>query len=258
MGGGCCKPSQKSASNPKLKRNIKKSNLPEMRKKFELMKQLNIESIPVKSLGTNGPLHISGLKNVNASDCGIKSIDDDFFDASSRTLKTVNFTSNAISEFPNLFACTKLVTLKLSKNNLNKVPKEICQIKTLKHLELDHQDIEELIPELFLGNLELLSISHNKISAIPEKTRNGDDLFTSFSQTLVCLDLGHNPIGSIPNGLLEQTNIHKLNLEGTNASKKELELMPGLSQYIERRKNRIDIAIWNEIDVDWNLCGLQG
>ena len=155
--------------NPK-KKIIKASNtkLADIKKKAMLLKQLNMNDVKVKALKSNGELFVEGLTNINAENCGIEIISSVFFEGSEKTLKTVNFNKNSLTEFPGLYKWTVLTTLKLNNNQLKEVPGEVANIISLKTLELSNNWITVFNNEVWkLPKLESVDLSYNKISNLP-------------------------------------------------------------------------------------------
>ena len=70
------------------------------------------------------------------------------------------------------------------------------------------------------------------------------------------LDMSFNKLVTIPGGILKESRLHNLNLQGNGIKRKELMRMDGLEEYQERRKVKMDIVVKNNLDVDYNICGL--
>ena len=61
----------------------------------------------------------------------------------------------------------------------------------------------------------------------------------------------------IQNEFLQYSHLLKVSLQDTHITKTDLEKLEGLLEYTKRRKDRLDIAIWSDIQINWDLCGLQ-
>jgi Leucine-rich repeat (LRR) protein len=108
-------------------------------------------------------------------------------------------------------------------------------------LDLSFNDLADFPTIIFnqplSGTLEDLYLQNNKISEIP---------ISGWESTisLKIVDLSNNSSISVcPSECLEKGNFHNLSLAGTSVKKKELEKLPGLQVYIERRKGRMDMAL---------------
>ncbi len=56
--------------------------------------------------------------------------------------------------------------------------------------------------------------------------------------------------------MLKDSRLHNMNLRGNLIKKAQLMRMEGLEEYQARRKLRMDIVVNNNLDVDFNICGL--
>ena len=56
--------------------------------------------------------------------------------------------------------------------------------------------------------------------------------------------------------MLKDSKLHNLNIGGNKVKKAQLMRMEGLEEYQARRKLRMDIVVNNNLDVDFNICGL--
>jgi len=65
-----------------------------------------------------------------------------------------------------------------------------------------------------------------------------------------------NRVGHLHSELLSESKVHNLNLKGNNIKKAQLMKMEGLEAYQARRKVKMDLVVTNNLDVDYNICGL--
>lgn len=201
------------------------------------------------TIGTlkNGSFAAFKVNNMQLSSCQIKTIEPEAFEGQENTLKSLNLRNNNISEIPsntlkalrnltvldlsmnkitrvndNAFAGLKLVTLKLSDNevtlapgafrtlerslkNLNlkgtrqkKVPEALRGLKTLAFLDLSQNSIRELPGSAGarafegLDSLTGLNLERNLIQNI------GPDAFFGIKHTLSSLSLLNNLIPDFP------------------------------------------------------------
>ncbi len=97
--------------------------------------------------------------------------------------------------------------LRLDKTQLNEIPEEMGKLHKLEHLSLKNNQLEKLFGELTeLGCLRSLNLRHNiiKSSGIPPELFHLDELTT--------LDLSHNKLKEVPEGLDRAKNVLVLNL----------------------------------------------
>ncbi|PSN45747.1 Protein flightless-1 [Blattella germanica] len=125
-------------------------------------------------------------------------------------VRGVDFTSNDFSEgrFPDAVRLmTGVQWLKLDKTNLTQIPEEMGKLLKLEHLSLVRNDLERLYGELTeLNCLRTLNIRHNKVksSGIPAELFRLEELTT--------LDLSHNNLKEVPEGLERARALLVLNL----------------------------------------------
>lgn len=116
---------------------------------------------------------------------------------SSSTVKKVSKHLNFVREvifpvhdFPKeLCTFTLLEKLDLSFSRISNIPREIKNLKRLKHATFFHNWLTDISALSLLENLEFLDISNNKITKITEKM-----------PTLKKLFINYNKINSIPDG----------------------------------------------------------
>lgn len=97
--------------------------------------------------------------------------------------------------------------LKLDKTYLNEIPEEMGKLIKLEHLSLKNNQLEKLFGELTeLGCLHSLNLRHNNIksSGVPPELFELEELTT--------IDLSHNKLKSVPDGLAKAKSLLVLNL----------------------------------------------
>ncbi|XP_049849364.1 protein flightless-1 [Schistocerca gregaria] len=125
-------------------------------------------------------------------------------------VRGVDFTRNDFSNerFPEAVRLmTGVQWLKLDRTNLSQIPEELGKLLKLEHLSLVRNDLEKLYGELTeLACLRTLNIRHNKVksSGIPADLFNLEELTT--------LDLSHNNLKEVPEGLERAKSLLVLNL----------------------------------------------
>lgn len=125
-------------------------------------------------------------------------------------VRGVDFTSNDFSEgkFPDAIRfMTGLQWLRLDKTNLSEIPEELGKLMKLENLSLKKNNLEKLFGELTeLKCLRSLNIRNNNVksSGIPNELFNLEELTT--------LDLSHNRLKTVPEGLDRAKSLLVLNL----------------------------------------------
>ncbi|XP_012274985.1 protein flightless-1 isoform X2 [Orussus abietinus] len=125
-------------------------------------------------------------------------------------VRGVDFSSNdfSLGKFPeSVRLMTGIQWLKLDKTNLTEIPEEMGKLLKLEHLSLVKNKLERLYGEITdLGCLRTLNIRHNnvKASGVPS------DLF--YLEELTTLDMSHNNLMEVPEGLEKARSLLNLNL----------------------------------------------
>lgn len=97
--------------------------------------------------------------------------------------------------------------MKLDRTNLTEIREEMGNLVKLEQLSMKNNDLRKLYGELTqLQMLRSLNLRHNNIknSGIPNELFDLDELTT--------LDLSHNCLDSVPDGLEKSRNLLVLNL----------------------------------------------
>ena len=101
--------------------------------------------------------------------------------------------------------------LKLSKNKLKELPKEVGQLKNLRVLVLSKNALTTLPKEVaLLTYLQIVDLSKNKIEIFPESL--------TACKALKKLILNQNPITALPYDIKNLTELEYLDLWGTEMS----------------------------------------
>lgn len=123
----------------------------------------------------------------------------------------INFQSRPHQQEKSFPSAVRLMTgvqwLKLDRTNLIEIPEEMSKLMKLEHLSLKNNALEKLYGELTeLACLRSLNLRHNNIktSGVPAELFDLDELTT--------VDLSHNKLKSIPDGLSKARNLLVLNL----------------------------------------------
>ncbi len=120
--------------------------------------------------------------------------------------------------------------LKLGKNKIKFIPKEIENLQNLQNLNLWNNQIESLPKEIGeLKNLETLFLLDNKLELLPSEIGN--------LKYLKYLNISHNKLKEIPNEISKLKNLEKLYLYGNKIT--------FLPNSIKNLKNLKILEIWN-------------
>ncbi|XP_073956996.1 FLII actin remodeling protein [Choristoneura fumiferana] len=125
-------------------------------------------------------------------------------------VRGVDFTCNDFSDekFPDAIRyMTGLQWLRLDKTNLNEVPEELGKLMKLENLSIKNNNLEKLFGELTeLKCLRSLNVRRNRVksSGIPAELFHLEELTT--------LDLSHNRLKAVPEGLDKAKSLLVLNL----------------------------------------------
>nr|CAD7455146.1 unnamed protein product [Timema tahoe] len=125
-------------------------------------------------------------------------------------VRGIDFTRNDFKDgrFPEAVRLmTGVQWLKLDRTNLSQIPEELGKLLKIEHLSLIRNDLERLYGELTeLTCLRTLNIRHNRVktSGIPAELFRLEELTT--------LDLSHNNMKEVPEGLERARSLLVLNL----------------------------------------------
>ncbi|KAI8429723.1 hypothetical protein MSG28_000284 [Choristoneura fumiferana] len=189
------------------------------------------------------------------------------YDRASKT-GVLQISDHKLKEIPvEVFSlCEVLRNLDLSKNKLVNLPDSISKLKNLKHLNVELNKLEALPTSLAnlkklefvnasnnvlgLKNLEVLELSHNKITGIPsgmydlfvtelnisqnEISFISEDLHQAPRLKILRLEENCLSLEAIKPSLLRDSKIHTVNLDGNLFETKQLALLEGYNEYIER------------------------
>ncbi|VDN10345.1 unnamed protein product [Dibothriocephalus latus] len=154
---------------------------------------------------------IFSLKQLNfleISRSGISTLPDDIQKLGDLT--KLSLKHNALTEIPvGLGNVNNLRFLDLSFNHISNLPENIFDnLSHLESLALDSNELQSLPPLKGLVELHVLSVSSNKLSALPE-TLSG-------CSKLMNVDFSRNALTSLPTDLNKLTNLHRFNVCDNN------------------------------------------
>ncbi len=178
--------------------------------------------------------NLSKLTSLNFQDNQLSTLPDSIGNLTD--LKWIHFQKNQLTSLPDSIGnLLQLERFFLSKNQLEKLPNCICQMDSLRVLDLSENLLTDL-PESIasLAKLEVLSLGNNQLTKLPE---NIDRL-----SSLEFLDLDDNLLTSLPDSICNLTELYGLRLSGNNLTR--------LPEAIGRLTNLYDLhADENQIDV---------
>lgn len=163
------------------------------------------------------PVHLVRLKNFDEDiKCGIVGLDQFWEYVNSKkifSVEHVNLDSCDLSEIPEpIYDMKNIKTLSLEHNQIKVFPEEIGKLKSLKELFLNGSRIE-ILPDSIgdLTNLEKLYLNDNELKKIPEAIGK--------LSSLDILVLSGNPIKIIPKSILALKNLSSIYLRNTKMNK---------------------------------------
>ncbi|XP_014357859.2 leucine-rich repeat-containing protein 57 [Papilio machaon] len=190
------------------------------------------------------------LRNLDLSKNKIRCIPDEINRL--KHLKQLNLSANCITNLPDsLFSVKKLEMLNISSNAIASLPQHIANLSNLKQVYLNNNKFKEFPVQLLgLNNLEVVDLSNNKITGIPEGMTNfyaaelnlsqneisslSEDLHLAPKLKILRLEENCLSLDAIRPSLLRDSKIHTINLDGNLFETKQLALLEGYNEYIER------------------------
>ncbi len=118
-----------------------------------------------------------------------------------------------LSEIPSeVFDLYELKVLRLRRNKIKHVPKELAQLQSLIELNLIENELDEFPKSVLeLKNLEVLHLRKNNISEIPNEIGQ--------LKKLLQLNLGNNNLTELPEGIGGLTSVANIFLKKNNISR---------------------------------------
>ena len=146
---------------------------------------------------------------------------------------TLNLSRQGLKEIPKeVFQLKNLRVLHVNFNEITEIPPEISNLKLLVELEINHNKINSISNELFkLGYLTELELGYNNLSKIPKEIKKltnltefeiGDNQIAQLPEELFELDrltemdLSNNQLSEIPADIYKMKNLYSLNLGYNN------------------------------------------
>lgn len=204
-----------------------------------------LKEIPLEVLNLS-----DNLRNLDLSKNKIRCIPDEINRL--KHLKQLNLSTNSIVNLPDsLFSVKKLEMLNISYNTIASLPQQITNLSNLKQIYLNNNKFKEFPVQLLgLNNLEVVDLSNNKITGIPEGMINlyaaelnlsqneisslSEDLHLAPKLKILRLEENCLSLDAIRPSLLRDSKIHTVNLDGNLFETKQLALLEGYNEYIER------------------------
>lgn len=195
---------------------------------------LNLENNRIKRITKNSLRYLTELKVLRLSNNNINTLEEGCFQDLKNLMK-LDLARNDLSElYPGIFSPLKsLEILYLYNNKIETLDGLLEDLKNLKKLTLENNMLTEITNETFrnLEKLQHLKLSGNNISRISPVA------FKS-NQKLTMLSLASNPIRSIDNVLVNNLQVHYLDLMSCGLSKFP-QGMPWTVKYLKLSKNNI-------------------
>ncbi|KAF5276013.1 hypothetical protein FQA39_LY00809 [Lamprigera yunnana] len=224
----------KSLRNIRLSRLSQRSLTHEFLQFGSGLEELHINFGELKSIKNHAFTNVHGLKILDLSENRIEQIENEAFVNLGHSLKTLQL-SHALSSSMGTLSPEPLKMLwnlrhlDASNNKIKNLPHTSFHfLKKLRFVELQDNEIEDLQPGTFQGNihtkLEVVYLSFNKIKLIKEKTFS--DL-----EVLEQLHLDDNKISTIAQrAFMDLENLKRLNLKGNKISQLSFESFQNLPE----------------------------
>eukprot|EP00347_Sterkiella_histriomuscorum_P009864 403339582 len=247
------------------------------------LRQLNINDLAVKQIDERFN-EITQLSIINAVNCQVEGFKPPegvkVLERSQESLRKINMSRNLLQIMPvQMFSCQQITVINMSHNKINSIPNEISSLINLREIDLSHNQIKTLpdslaqcskltvismnnnqltqfsLALLRLPALEFLYLAHNQITQLPAQS---DEQVTMWRQSgLKVIDLESNDIYHVPAIVFKESKVHNLNLKDNHIKRNQLMNMEGIQEYQDRRKIKMDIVVNNNLDVNYDLCGLD-
>lgn len=247
-----------------------------------------IQAIVVFYDNESNPVTANQPKELNLSECNLKSLPPLFswppfsglvkLDLSSNRLETlppmnrlqnlqhINLKGNHFEHLPDtLFTCKNIENLNLSENKLLEIAPRIRELNKLTSLNLDSNQLDLLPAEMNeLRSLEILSLHNNHLEELPvlnrlEKCKKiyiSKNEFSTFPTTLCTLptleivNCSSNHLSELPSGVKDLKNLLELDL-----SNNQFSTLPSCIPYLTKLKELI--LEYNQLKELSNLHLLQ-
>jgi len=162
-------------------------------------------------------------------------------------LHTLTLDGNKLSSLNGLPA-TKLKKLTLRRNQFKEFPVAILALTScLQMLDISDNQIELLPPEISaMDGLEELHLDQNRLIMLPDEI--------SQMKRMRMIYMRNNQLQILPKGLLKDTPVDKMQLEGNQFTKKQFMAMDGYEEF-EARRTALKMKGQDVGGLD--LCGLD-
>jgi len=237
-------------------------------------KSFNIDKMNYSNLEILENKEIPNLVLFSAENNRLYSLPTIFF-SKQRKLKKLLLANNNFGEFPaNLTNNSNIDKMDLSHNLIKSIPAQsLVNFVSLKELNLSHNKLVAISEDFIsLFNLEVLDLSFNHIQLFHSfilqmnkleylNLKNNEILVLpktdyKFSK-LTTLDVSNNGLTEVPPDLFKNSKISALNLKNNSIKRSDLYNIEGFLDFEERRKGRKDQGFLMNLDINFNLCGLD-
>ncbi|KAF4684814.1 hypothetical protein FOZ60_007302 [Perkinsus olseni] len=178
-------------------------------------------------------------------------------------LQSLQLQDNKIEKVGGYAFPGSLVELNLSNNKLSHIGEEVFEtLNALTDVDVSGNQLQTIPTKVLFRvaskTLTTVKAEHNKIIEIQWPDNGGDVQL----DRLTHVDLSYNRLSTVPSELFTNTALVDLWLQGNNPdrlNKYTIKEIPGFSDYIDRRKRKIDKRIDSKAGSKLNLamCGLE-
>lgn len=233
-----------------------------------------IEDFIIKKQNSKENKLLLNVFNINFNE--IVNIDNNLLDIID--VKIFQASNNLMKSFPSIYHFKNLKKIDLSRNKISEISDDINNLIGLQELNLSHNQIRDFPNLRNITNLKEVDLSNNKLTVLNKnllslntytlilnhnliESIEIDDSDHGFkiSDKIVNLDLSYNKLTNIPSFMLLNSSscIALLNLKGNNISYYDLKKVDGYDQLMERRKIIKSNGFTNNLDVKFDVCGLE-
>ncbi|KAF4662779.1 hypothetical protein FOL46_005132 [Perkinsus olseni] len=178
-------------------------------------------------------------------------------------LQSLQLQDNKIEKVGGYAFPGSLVELNLSNNKLSHIGEEVFEtLNALTDVDVSGNQLQTIPTKVLFRvaskTLTTVEAEHNKIIEIQWPDNGGDVQL----DRLTHMDLSYNRLSTVPSELFTNTALVDLWLQGNNPdrlNKYTIKEIPGFSDYVDRRKRKIDKRIDSKAGSKLNLamCGLE-
>jgi hypothetical protein len=253
-----------------------KSDILERLKRAQITKAYNFDKLGLRSLKCLDLVALERDINVfSARENNLNNLPRNFFEKINKIIKLDLESNSFIIMEDFIFDKVTMTTINFAHNSIDHIPKSISKLTNLKELYLSNNSIATIGNHsefLGLSSLEMIDVSHNSLINFPvillslqklnmikisnnliEKVPDGEWI----NSKVKCLDISFNKLSDVTKGLLVNSCVDLLNLKGNFITREKFVRFDGYDTFESRRKKRMDQGFEKNLDIKFDLCGLD-